>query len=259
MLVGHRQAFWVILLMLGVVGCAETQRPGQELHVFAASSLREAFDSMSMRFSEVEPGVRVRLNFAGSQALRLQIRAGAKADVFASANMGHVEALIRVGRLEGGRAFARGQLVLVTPEGNPGDIQALSDLAEARRVVLGTLASPIGAYTERSLLTANDLYGDGFSERVAARVVSRESNARLVRAKIELGEADAAIIYRSDTRGRTRLRVIELPREVMAEAVYVQGRVLGAESPTIAERWLRFVESDTGQDILREHGFEEVM
>jgi len=214
---------------------------------------------MSHRFSEVESGVRVRLSFGGSQSLRVQIAEGARADIFASANMHHIEALQSAGHIAGAQSFARGSLVLVLSRENLAGIHRFSDLPRATRVVLGTDASPIGAYTQRCLQRANQAYGADFMTRVTERVVSRESNARLVRAKVEMGEADAAIVYRSDALGRAALKVVELPDSVAIEALYVQGLVLRGESSELAQRWVHFVRSDVGREIMREHGFEELM
>ena len=88
-----------------------------------------------------------------------------------------------------------------------------------------------------------------------ARVVSEESNVRLVRAKVELGEADAAIVYRTDAVSSKRVRVIAIPAEVNVRAAYPMGVVANTRRPEQARQWISFVLSPQGKAILARHGF----
>ena len=87
--------------------------------------------------------------------------------------------------------------MVVTPlEGSA--VRAFEDLPEAERLILGTESVPVGRYARAVIRSAGDMLGVDFAERVRSAVVSEEANTRLVRAKVELGVADAAIIYRTD-------------------------------------------------------------
>jgi len=188
---------WRILGLL--LGVALTVRAGpRELEVYAAASLREAFGELGRQFEAKHPGTKLVFNLAGSQELRTQIENGAPADVFASADQKHMQALLAAKLAGKPRIFARNEPVLVVPEGNPARIRGLRDLPGAKRIVVGVPEVPIGAYTLRILDAASERYGGDFRERVEARVVSRELNVRQVLAKVGLGEADAAIVYRTD-------------------------------------------------------------
>ncbi|MEZ4463607.1 MAG: molybdate ABC transporter substrate-binding protein [bacterium] len=181
-----------LLLALVVAGCARP--PASEVVVFAASSLTDAYRALGAAFEAAHPGTRVVFAFAGSQTLRLQLDQGAPADVFASADAAHLAGP----RLTGHHTIARNALVIITPLANPAGVDGLADLPRARRVVLGTPEVPIGRYTAALLDRAAAALGPDFRARVEAAVASREANVRLVRAKVELGEADAAIVYRTD-------------------------------------------------------------
>ena len=85
-------------------------------------------------------------------------------------------------------------------------------------------------------------------------VVSRESNVRLVRAKVELGVADAAIVYRTDA-SPGRVRTIAVPHWANVRAGYLTGAVTASANPEGAEQWIRFVASPAGREILSHHGF----
>jgi molybdate transport system substrate-binding protein len=246
---------WAVLAQIG--GCTQSQgAPNKEVIVFAASSLTDVFNAMEPVFERSAPGFDLRLNYGGSQALRLQIEQGAPVDVFASANALHVDALEAAGRVSHRRTFAANELALIAPRDNPAGIQSLKDLSRAKRIVIGAETVPIGLYTQVLLRRADAFFGRGFARDVKERVVSKEANVRLVRAKIEMGEADAAIVYRSDAQSSTRLQVLPIPAQVNVHAAYEFG-VLGHKGQKLGStRWLEFVRSEPGSQLLRNHGFQ---
>ena len=240
----------------GLLAACATDSPDREpLRVFAASSLTEAFQEMAAAFEDASPGTEVVLAFAGSQVLRLQIEQGAHADIFASADPRHMESLARDGLVTGPRLLAENELVVIVPPANPAGIEAFADLAGAHRVVIGTPNVPVGAYTREALRRAEAVVeSPGFEKAVMGRVVSEESNVRLVRAKVELGEADAAIVYRTDA-VPGRVRTVQVPPRANVRARYLIGVVAGARNPAAAERWVAFASSPEGRRILSRHGF----
>ncbi len=246
--------------LLGILGAAAVAAGGDEgdgrrtLQVFAASSLADAFREMETAFEAAHPDTDVTLVFAGSQVLRLQIEQGARADVFASADRRHIESLRRAGLVAAYGEFAGTELVVIVPPDNPAAIESFGDLVRARRLVVGTENVPIGAYTRELLRRAGARKGSGFESAVLDRVVSEESNARLVRAKVELGVADAAIVYRTDA-APGRVRTIAVPGWANVRAAYLMGPVAGSANPEGAERWIRFVASPAGREILARRGF----
>lgn len=226
------------------------------LTVFAASSLTEAFRDVAEAFERAHPGVEVETSFAGSQVLRLQLEQGAEADVFASANEGHMDALVEAGVVDASAPFAGNRLVVITPRDDPAGIATFADLGRAERLVIGADTVPVGVYTRRLLERARGTLGDGFVDAVRASVASEESNVRLVRAKVALGEADAAIVYRTDARASDRVRVVEVPDALAVRARYVVGPVTRAARPEGARAFVAFVRSPEGRAILERHGFE---
>lgn len=249
-----RPALAGLMLLLGV-GCTHGEGPRSELVVFAAASLTEVFQDLAMAYEQRFPETRVVLNLAGSQTLRLQIEQGTTPEVFASANVAHMEALARAGYLEGHELFAANELVLAVPRSSASAPRSFSELPLARRIVLGDSTAPIGNYTDALIARAASRFGELFSARVARQVVSRESNVRLVLAKVELAEADAAIVYRSDVVGSARVRALEIPASLVERPVYAIGRLRGAPRPDLAEAWLGLLRGPVGRDILRRRAF----
>ncbi len=206
-------ALVALLWVAPTTGCDSARdQPGRvALTVLAASSLTEAFQDLERDFEAAHPNVDVQLTFAGSQVLRLQIQQGAKVDVFASANESHMQALVATGHLAAPRVFAQNELVLIVPPSNPAGIHTFADLGTASRIVIGSSNVPVGIYTRQVFERAASALGDAFVARVRQQVVSEENNVRLVRAKVELGEADAAVVYRTDAAASDRVRVVSIP------------------------------------------------
>lgn len=238
-----------LLLALVATGCTRDDG-GEAVQVFAASSLTEAFESLEAGFEGSHPGPGVQLTFAGSQVLRLQIEQGAAADVFASANPEHMEALVDAGRVRAPQTFARNGLAIIVPPGNPAGLERFEDLPKASRIVVGTDGVPIGRYTQAMLAKAEP----EFAAAVRRSIVSKEANVRLVRAKVELGEADAAIVYRTDV--TDGVRAIEVPPELDVAAVYPIGVLTHARQAEGAAAFVAYVRSAEGRAALERHGFE---
>jgi molybdate transport system substrate-binding protein len=242
----------VVLILLSLVALVARADEPKELTVFAAASLREVFEDLGQRLESRTPGLKVRLNFAGSQELRTQIEQGAGADVFASADQKHMGALDKAGKVVAPRIFARNTPVVVVPKGNPARIASFDDLPNARRLVIGTPEVPIGAYT----LAILDKAGREFRDKVLARVVSRELNVRQVLAKVALGEADAAIVYRTDAiAAKDKVELVEIPAKLNVEAEYPVAVLKTARNPEAARAFVELLLSGDGQKRLAAAGF----
>ena len=238
-----------LLILVLVAHVAACERAPSELRVYAASSLAEVTAAFA---DELEANTHVEL--AGSQVLRLQILEGAPADVFMSANERLVQELVEGGHCRDASAVAAGELVLVVPADNPGGVRSFEDLAQVESIVVAQPEVPAGRYTEQLLRLAEGRYGAERVEAIRRRIRSRESNVRLVRAKIALGEADAAFIYRSDV-DPAAMRIIELPMGVCAN--YWACEVLPLREGSAAARaaWMRLLHSERGRALFEEHGF----
>jgi len=236
-------------------GCQGDTDERATLSVYAASSLTEAFGELEASFERARPEVDVTVTFAGSQVLRIQIEEGAPADVFASANPEHLEALVDAGRVREGHVFASNELVVIVPLDNPAGIESFADLVGARRLVLGTPDVPVGRYAREALARADSAVRAGFQAAVLANLVSEEPNVRLARAKVELGEADAAIVYLTDAAGSDRIRSIPIPDEVNVQAAYLIGAVERPGRSEHADAWIELVLSAEGRAALERHGF----
>ncbi|MCW2583040.1 MAG: Molybdate-binding protein, partial [Klenkia sp.] len=173
---------------------AETTEAGLTgtLTVFAAASLTDVFTDLGDQLMEANPDLTVEFNFAGSSALATQIGQGAPADVFASANQTQMTVVTDAGLAEGDpTVFTENVLEIAVPEGNPADVTGIDDFANAD-LTLAICAPdvPCGAAAEQVFEAAG----------VTAQPDTLEEDVRAALTKVELGEVDAALVYRTDVR-----------------------------------------------------------
>lgn len=231
---------------------------GRVLTVFAAASLTGAFGDIGKRFESANPGVKVQFNFAGSQALRTQIEQGAAVDVFASANTTEMDTLV-AGKLvlsETARIFLTNQLVVVMPAKNSANLKTLADLSRpGLKIVLAAKEVPVGNYAAQALGKLDAALGAGFRDKVLANVVSYENDVKQVVAKVQLGEADAGIVYSSDAVAVPDLGKIEIPFDSNVLARYPLAPLAQSRNPELARAYVAAVLSADGQAILQRWGF----
>lgn len=249
-----------LILFLSACGApapASTTAP-QTLTVFAAASLTAAFAEIGKSFEAANPGVTIKFNFGGSQTLRTQIEQGAQTDVFASANAKEMDALI-AGNLIGAntsKIFLTNQLVVIMPAKNPAGIKTLSDLSKpGLKLVLAAKEVPVGNYTLQAFDKLDVALGAGYKDKVLANVASYENDVKQVVAKVQLGEADAGVVYLSDSVAAPDLQKIEIPVENNVVAKYPIAALSKSPSTSLAQTFIDYVLSAQGQTILQKWGF----
>jgi molybdate transport system substrate-binding protein len=251
------------LLLAMSEGAPAAEVPGiqGELTVFTAASLTDAFKEIAAQIERANPGTKLTFNFAGSPTLRTQLAQGARADVFASADEPNMYGAQRDGTISGEpQIFARNLLVVVVPADNPAGINTLQDLAKPKlKLVLTNKDVPVGNYARQALdkMSRDPAFGKDFSTRVLANLVSEETNVKQVASKVQLGEADAGIVYSTDVTPAigSAVRVIPIPPEFNAVAKYPIAAVKGARNALGARAFIEYVLSPAGQAILARYGF----
>jgi molybdate transport system substrate-binding protein len=216
-----------------------------ELKVFAAASLTAAFTELGRQYAAANGGDKVAFNFAGSQALATQIRQGAPADVFASADLPNMD---KVKDLVGTpQNFASNRLAIVVEKGNPKGVKALDDLAgPGLKVVLAAEEVPAGRYAKQVLDQAG----------VSVAPVSQEDNVKAVVTKVSLGEADAGIVYVTDvTAGGDKVEGVAIPDDQNLTATYPIANVKASKDQEGASAFMDLVLSPEGQQVLERYGF----
>lgn len=231
------------------------------LTIFAASSLTDAFKEMKTAFEAENKDAEIVFNFGASSTLATQLKEGAPADIFASANNSQMTVAIDAKRIAGKpRTFAKNRLVLITPADNPAKITGLKDLAKAGvKLVIAAPKVPVRDYTDAMLekLTKLPAYGADYKTAFLKNVVSEEDNVRQVSAKVALGEADAGFVYRSDVTPdiTSKVTVFPIPDSINTLATYPIAITDNTPNADLAKKFIDYVVSDAGQKTLVKWNF----
>ncbi len=237
---------------------------GGELTVFAAVSLTDAFGELGEDFEEGSPGAEVGFNFTSSSTLATQIRQGAPADVFASADEAQMENVKKADLVSGEpKTFARNREVVVVPGENPAGIEEFGDLSQPDvRLVLALEEVPAAEYAEEILANASGdpAYGPEFERAVLDNIVSREEDVRASVNRVVIGDADATFGYASDVTPdiRDEVEIVEIPENLQVVPTYPIAALEGGRNPELARAWVDLILSEEGQRVLEKWGFEPV-
>jgi molybdate transport system substrate-binding protein len=235
-----------------------------ELTVYAAASLTDAFNEIKGEIERVNPGLKITYSFAGSNALRTQLEQGAKADVFASADQVQMDNALKSGLVaDKGTEFVRNRLVVIVSKNNSAKIEKLQDLAKPGvKFVTAQKDVPVGNYTIQALekMSKDATFGSDYQSKVEANIVSREANVRQVVSKVQLGEADAAVVYLSDVTPKIapELQTFDIPDAFNTIASYPIAPLKAAANPAGAKVFVDYVLGEKGQAILKKNNFVPV-
>ena len=236
------------LVFLLAVWLALPARAGDETAtVFAAASLTESFTALGQAFTARHPTRHARFSFAASSALATQLEQGAPADVIATADEVTMKKLVDAGLVDAPRTFAKNRLAIAVEPGNPKSVRGLADLAKPDLlVVLAAEQVPVGRYARQVLAAAE----------VDVTPRSLEPDVGSVLTKVQLGEADAGIVYATDVKAAVgKVDGVEIPEAQNAVAVYPIAVSKHSADAAAAKAFVEFVLSLEGRAILERSGF----
>lgn len=213
-----------------------------EVRVFAAASLTDAMQEIADAY-EKQGGDRIVFNFAGSSTLERQIEDGAPADLFFSADELKMDALQKKDLIvkETRFSFISNALVIA------GTIIRRPQELVGKKIAIGEPSTvPAGIYA-RQWLTSIGLW-----KQVEPNVIPTE-NVRAALAAVRAGNADVAIVYRTDVEA-----VPHMPSFMISEGPrisYPFALMKNAEQPVAARKFLAFVKSPAAKTIFEKHRF----
>lgn len=224
----------------GSSASAAAEAPLPKSIVFAAASLSKVFP-------EISGDADIAYSFDGSSGLVDQLKGGARADVFASADKKNMDKAVSAGLVDGEPTmFATNYLVLVVAAGNPAGVTGLDASLDGAKLVTCAAEVPCGAATAR--LTK--------AKGVTLKPVSEESSVTDVLGKVTSGEADAGIVYATDASGAGgKVETIEIEGAKADPNTYWIALVKGAPDRAAGESFIRAVMSADGQQRLAGYGF----
>jgi molybdate transport system substrate-binding protein len=234
-------------LFAGCGGSGNDTTRGGSLVVLGASSLTQAVGEYAEAFERAD----VKTSFAGSDQLAAQIRQGAGADLFLSADTHYPAELFKEGLVERPRVFAANELVIAVPAGS--SLFSLADLAHpGTKIVIGDSSVPVGAYT-RTLL---ERLPAAEREAILGNVRSEESEVSSVVAKIEQGAADAGFVYVTDAKAAgDAVKTIAIPPRLQPDVADAGAVVNGSDDAASAREFLADLIEGEGAEDLQRAGF----
>lgn len=215
--------------------------------MLAASSLTDVFNTAKAAYEKSHPGTKVTISFAGSQELAAQVKQGAPADALVTADTKTMDGL--KAETNDATVIAKNRLVIATGKGNPFKVDELKDLADSKiKVVLAAPEVPVGRYSKQIL----------DAQKVEVKPVSQEPNVRAVLSKVELGEADAGLVYKTDTtKSGDKVVAVDIPDEQNAVASYPAATLKQSKNAEAAAAFVAWLSSPEAQKILQDAGFQK--
>ncbi|MFI0923458.1 molybdate ABC transporter substrate-binding protein [Streptomyces sp. NPDC021012] len=221
--------------------------PKADLTVLAAASLTDVFKTAGAAYEKSHPGTKLTFSFAGSQELVAQVSQGSPADVLVTADTKSMDKV--KADTSAPTVIARNRLVIATGKGNPFKVDELKDLADTKlKVVLAAPEVPAGKYSKKVL----------DAQKITVKPVSQEPNVRAVLSKVELGEADAGLVYKTDAESaKDKVDAVEIPDAQNAIAQYPAATLKESKNSEAAAAFVAWLSSPEGQKILQDAGFQK--
>ncbi|MFD7425477.1 molybdate ABC transporter substrate-binding protein [Streptomyces sp. NPDC059818] len=221
--------------------------PKADLTVLAAASLTDVFKTAGAAYEKEHPGTRVTFSFAGSQQLAAQVKQGAPADALVTADTKTMDGL----KSDTGTptVIAKNRLVIATGKGNPEKIENLKDLSDTKlKVVLAAPEVPVGRYSKQIL----------DAQKIEVKPVSQELDVRSVLSKVELGEADAGLVYKTDAATATdKVDAVDIPDAQNAVASYPAATLKATKNSEAADAFVKWLSTPEARKILAAAGFQQ--
>lgn len=233
----------IAVVVLAVSGCGkpDTTDNAGKITVFAAAALTGVFEDLEPRFEREHPGTDLVFSFGPSSGLAHQITTGATADVFTA------DSASTMGRVSGvtPTLLGRNQLVIAVTPGNPLKIRGLADLTRAK-VAVCAVEVPCGAAAQAVLDKAG----------VKLTPTAQEADVDAALERLTLGQADAALIYRTDANAAIgQIDAVEFPESAQAINDVLVAALPEAANPAGAKAFVEFLGSDPATSALKEAGF----
>lgn len=221
-----------------------------DLTISAATSLTDAFTELAKQFRKANKGVKVRLNFGSSSTLIAQVQSGAPSDIMASADLANLEKLLASGNVVvTPKVFARNTMMIAVKPGNPKSVRSVADLTSLPFIALCGKTVPCGVYASSVLTRAGVV--------LAESKVTRGIDVNATLSAVANGDADAAIVYKTDVLAAKKTVVgIDIPSAQNVNAMYGIAPIRGSNNTANAKAFINFVLSEQGWQILNSFGFQ---
>ncbi len=239
----------IILIGLMIVGC--TSAPGEpELLIAAAASLTNPFSELGEEFTS-ETGVRLSFAFASTGQIAQQIRNGAPYDVFAAADLVHIDQLIDEGHLvrKSRTNFAVGSLVFIFNSEYSGSLD-LADIDSESELIRLVIANP--NHAPYGFAAKQYLENSGQWDAIQDKLVITE-NVRQAAQIVISGNATAGIVSKA-TVVSSQLSILAIDQNLIDPILHTIAISIKTLYPDESMMFLDFLASQAGIEILSKYG-----
>ncbi|CAI3939381.1 ABC-type molybdate transport system [Commensalibacter communis] len=224
-----------------------------DIVISAAISLSNAFKEIAKTYEAEHPTDKILFNFGASGSLLQQLNQGAPVDVFASADEKTMDQASEKGLIikKSRKDFTYNNLVLIAPIHSVLHVQNVDDLLQPaiQKIAMGQpQIVPAGRYTQQ-LLEQNHVW-----DKVQNKLIIGQ-NVRQVLDYVGRDEVNVGFVYHSDAAiAQDKVKILlefSLNRSICYPIALVKQRKPNQN----AQRFIDFVLSSTGQNILEKYGF----
>jgi molybdate transport system substrate-binding protein len=225
-----------------------------KLTISAAASLKDVMNEINTTYAKVKPNTTLTFNFAASGTLQQQIEQGADADVFLSAATKNMDTLKNAGLLVDStvKSLLGNEVVLVVPNDSKVAINSFDDVTSSKidTVALGEPKTvPAGQYAEDVFTYMKVL------DKVKAKAVYAK-DVREVLTWVETGNADAGVVYSTDAKTSTKVKVVATAPSGSHKAIVYPAAVIKSSSNiNAASDFVNFLSSDAAKAVFTKYGF----
>ena len=213
------------------------------------AGLKEPMEEISALFEEKE-GIQIQYTFGGATQLLTQIELYQTGDLYMPGARSYIESAIDKGFVDETANVVYHVPCIITPKGNPADVDSLEDLAEPGvRVVLGDPMGPAIGKNSKSMLERSGIW-----EEVEKNVITFSVTVTELLVYISMEEANAAIVW-EDLYDPETMEKVEIPQEINEIKVIPIGTLAFSEKMESAEKFMNFVASEEGKAVFADYGF----
>lgn len=229
----------------------------ETVKIYAAASLTNAIGDIAQIYEKQYPKTNVVTVFGASSALAKQIEAGAKSDLFFSADVDWMNYLVDQKIIHKNKVTSQllNQLVVISPKNLNISFKAQPSFNFAQafkgHLCTGQMESvPVGKYAKQSLTQLNWL------QSLKGRIVGTD-DVRSSLAFVERGECEVGIVYKTDALISQKVNIIGvLPESSHQPIVYPLALTQQGEKNADAIQFERFIKnSPQARIIFQKYGF----
>jgi molybdate transport system substrate-binding protein len=246
----------LIILSLTISGCTEKENTNASIHAYVGAGMQQPMDEIGKEF-EKKYNIKVNYDYAGSGPLYSKILASNKGDIYMPGAYFYVSELSKKGYIIEYSNITKHIPVIVVEKGNPKNITSLEDLGKPGvKLSLGEENIAIGR-TFNKILTKAEKDHPGITEKIKNNTVVRGATVKQTLLYVELGQADAAVVWRADALSSDKVEIIQInPKYNIIKTVPIA--ILNTtENKENAKLFYDFVNTE-GKEIFKKYGFEVI-